>query len=180
MPAGKLVKIGVWENQKFICCVLFGRGANNNLGSPYSLENTEVCELVRVAVGQHQNYISRILALSIKLLRDNNPKLRMIISFADTEQNHLGIIYQATNWVYAGIAEKAGGKQYFIKGKWIHKRTLGSVYGRRDEGYLDNLFPGAPKRDDTDKHRYLYPLDKRMRRQILPLAQPYPKRADVV
>ena len=27
------------------------------------------------------------------------------------------------------------------------------------------------------KHRYLYPLDDDMRKQILPLSKPYPKRA---
>jgi hypothetical protein len=41
----------------------------------------------------------------------------------------------------------------------------------------------VPKLSDCEKielpgkHRYLYPLDKRMRRQLTPLAKPYPKRA---
>lgn len=34
IPASKLVKIGVWENEKFIGAVIFGLGANNNLGKP--------------------------------------------------------------------------------------------------------------------------------------------------
>ena len=31
IPVGKLVKVGAWENDKFIGVVLFGRGANNNM-----------------------------------------------------------------------------------------------------------------------------------------------------
>ena len=35
----------------------------------------------------------------------------------------------------------------------------------------------AIKRKVLGKHRYLMPLDKEMKKQILPLAKPYPKRA---
>ena len=46
VPAGKLVKVGVWENDKFIGCVLFGRGANNNMHKAFGLKVTECCELI--------------------------------------------------------------------------------------------------------------------------------------
>lgn len=69
MPAGKLVKIGVWENDKFIGCVLFSRGANNHIGSPYKLKQDEVCELTRVALNSHQTSVTRIVAISIKMLK---------------------------------------------------------------------------------------------------------------
>lgn len=39
------------------------------------------------------------------------------------------------------------------------------------------LDPNATIIKGTAKHRYLYPLDRAMRRQIQKLAQPYPKRA---
>lgn len=44
VPAGKLVKIGVWERGQFKGCILFGRGANNNLGKPYALSQSECAE----------------------------------------------------------------------------------------------------------------------------------------
>ena len=37
IPVGKLVKVGIWENEKFTGVVLFGRGATPNLGNPYSM-----------------------------------------------------------------------------------------------------------------------------------------------
>jgi hypothetical protein len=64
VPAGKLVKIGVWENEKFIGCVLYGLGATPNLSKPYGLTMTECCELVRVALTTHththsfKNYVN--------------------------------------------------------------------------------------------------------------------------
>ena len=55
VPVGKLVKIGAWEDNKFIGVVLFGRGANQHLGKPYNLEQTECVELVRIALNRHKN-----------------------------------------------------------------------------------------------------------------------------
>ena len=42
-PVGKLVKVGAWENSKFIGVVLFGRGANNNMLKPFGLNQDEGC-----------------------------------------------------------------------------------------------------------------------------------------
>ncbi|MFZ8899831.1 MAG: hypothetical protein ACO20X_14970 [Alphaproteobacteria bacterium] len=50
MPSfGKSVKIGVWENGDFKGVVVFGRGANKHLLTPYGLSQDEGCELVRIA-----------------------------------------------------------------------------------------------------------------------------------
>jgi len=174
MPAGKLVKFGVWENDKFIGAVIFGRGANGNLGKPYGLTQTETCELVRVALKSHLSPVTKIVAICLRELSKTG--LRLVVSFADTEQRHVGTIYQAGNWVYTGLAGKAGGVSIKVNGKWIHKRTLGALYGRRDKAFLDEHFPNAERRGDTAKYRYVYPLDAEMRKQIEPLAKPYPKR----
>ena len=45
MPKSKLVRIGVWEDEKFSGAVIYGLGANRHLGCPFGLEGTEVCEL---------------------------------------------------------------------------------------------------------------------------------------
>ena len=33
-------------------------------------------------------------------------KYMIIVSYADTSQNHTGYIYQATNWIYTGLSAK--------------------------------------------------------------------------
>lgn len=175
LPAGKLVKVGAWENGKFIGVVLFGRGATPNLGRPYNLGQDECVELVRIALTKHDCPVSRIAALAIKFLRNSNPKLRLIVSFADQSQGHHGGIYQAGNWIYNGCGQPA--KFYMIKGKLTHPRSIGA------KGLVQNI-EGARKIDPRatvvnvpGKHRYLMPLDEETRKRILPLARPYPKRA---
>ena len=102
MPIGKLILFGVWENDKYIGAVMYGRGASPQLGSAFGLTQTECCELVRVALTTHEAPVTQIVSLTIKELKKTNPGLRLIISFADPEQSHHGGIYQAGNWIYNG------------------------------------------------------------------------------
>ena len=174
LPVGKLVKVGAWENGKYIGVVLFGRGATPNLGKPYGLEQYECVELVRIALTSHKIPVSRVAAIATKFLSKANPKLRLIVSFADVSQGHHGGIYQAGNWVYNGRGDAA--KFYMIRGKLTHPRSIGA------KGFVQNIQgarkidPNAYVVDVPGKHRYLMPLDKEMAKQIKPLAKPYPKR----
>ena len=166
MPAGKLVKVGAWENGKFIGVVLFGRGANNNIGKPYGLEQTAACELVRIALTKHITPVSKIAAIAMRFLKANSPGLRLIISYADPLQGHHGGIYQAGNWIYCGKSSPQAA--VIFQGKVMHKRTAQEKFGGIE---------GMKKSAVTSKHKYLMPLDNEMRKCIMPLAKPYPKRA---
>ena len=174
MPSGLLIKIGAWEDGKYIGCVLFGRGGTYTIGKPYGLEQTEVCELVRVALTNHKSFTSRILSQSIKMLKKQNPGLRLIVSYADSKENHHGGIYQATNWIFTGGSEDSWIKVY---GKLTHRRSLTSTYGTNSLEWLQkNVDPNAEKVNMSPKWKYLFPLDDAMRKQIEPLRKPYPKR----
>lgn len=168
MPKSRLIKIGVWEDDQFIGVIIYGRGTNRNIGKRFNLEQTEICELVRVALRRHQTPVSKLLAISFKLVKQCSPKMRLIISFADPAQNHHGGVYQASNWIYDGTTNAA--RQWLINGKWTHQRTY---CGLKKAG---NLPDKLVSRRTVPKHRYLYPLDKKMRRAIIHLHQEYPKR----
>tara|TARA_R110000803_G_scaffold209862_1_gene280247 strand:+ start:780 stop:1439 length:660 start_codon:yes stop_codon:yes gene_type:complete len=170
MPVGKLVKVGVWESGKFIGVVLFGRGANKGLGAPFGLDQIEVCELVRIALTTHVAAVSRIMSIAIKFIQKMSEGLRLIVSFADTEQGHHGGIYQATNWLYNGQTQAAD--EYMYKGKRWHGRAFRKSHG----SHLKYIGKGLEIVRGSRKHRYLMPLDKEMKAQIAPLAKPYPKR----
>lgn len=175
IPKAKLVKIGAWENGVFIGVVIFSYGATSNLVKPYGLNMNEGCELTRVALRPHHSFVSQILARSIKLLKSADPGLRIIVSFADTNEGHHGGIYQATNWVYTGLTQ---GCYFYMdkKGKLWHPRNVSenlSLSGKM-------VKPSECKKIWKDgKHRYLMPLDKEMRRRIEPLARPYPRPVSV-
>lgn len=173
MPKFRLTYFGVWEHNKFIGAVIFGRGSNNSLLKPYGLKQSEGCELVRVALTTHDAPVSQIVAQALRELKRTNPGLRLVVSFADPEQNHHGGIYQAGNWIYTGHAGSA--KIFTIHGKDTHERTLGSRGWIRNIDWLhEHIDPTATVRHPEPKHRYILPLDKAMRRQVKQLAKPYP------
>ena len=127
MPASKLVRIGVWEDGRFRGVILYGVGANRHLARPFGLESTEACELVRVALAPGRRHpTSKCVAFSLKMLRRQSPGLRLVVSYSDTKEGHLGVIYQATNWLYLGSSTQP----YFrIRGKIEHPRSLS--YGQK-------------------------------------------------
>ena len=177
MPTPPVIRIGVWEDDGFIGVVLFSRGANNNLGKPYRLGVTEICELTRIALTNHQTPVSRIVSIALKFLRKQSSGIRLVVSFADPNQSHLGIIYQASGWLYSGIA-KSSPKYQTRDGRILHNRQVSKVGYKPQYGELRKV----PRIDECivieqlDKHRYLMPLDSAMRAQIEPLRKPYPKR----
>lgn len=172
IPKSKIVKIGVWENGKFIGVVLFGVGATADLVKRYGLKSTEGCELVRVALTTHQSPVSQIVSIAIKMLKKQSPGLRLIVSFADPEHGHRGGIYQAMNWIFDGLS--AASDEYIYRGK----RWQGRSFRNSHKGMEHH--PDVQIVKGSRKYRYLYPLDAAMRRLIEPLAKPYPKRADEV
>jgi hypothetical protein len=184
MPVSKLVKFGVWEDKKFVGSIIYSLGSAKTAGFRYHLKMTEICELVRVALNDnHTVFCSQLISITLKKLKLHCPGLRLIVSFADRTQNHNGTIYQAANWIYVGFqpkdnrlrSYKKGGRLYAWRSVASHLSKVGLPSTTKSATEL-----GYEPLDLLLKHKYLYPLDKRMRRQILPLAQPYPKRADVV
>ncbi|MGK4443121.1 protein Mom [Yersinia enterocolitica] len=178
VPVGKLVKVGAWEDGKFIGVVIFSRGANNHIGQPYSLQQDQVCELTRVALRQHISPVSQILAKAIKFLADVCPGLRLIVSYADKDQNHHGGIYQATNWLYEGLFGVGTLGAFIIKGKKTHPRSVAAKGVKQSlESVRQYLDPNAQEFKTSGKHKYLMPLDKKMKKILISRHKPYPKRA---
>ena len=82
-------------------CVVWLR-SNNRIGSEYGLNQGQIIELVRVALNGKQVATSQVVAASIKRIKKDVPLCKLIVSYADIDQAHKGIIYQATNWYYVG------------------------------------------------------------------------------
>jgi len=172
LPIGKIIKVGAWEDKKFIGCVLFSRGANFNIGSPYDLDQTQACELTRIALNKHIHPVSQIMAVAFKFLKKISPGIQLIVSYADSGQGHHGGIYQATNWIYEGV--KTGEVYFKINGKTLHKKQVHSLYKTN----IVAKIPNCEVVKASDKHKYLMPLNKKLRKKILKLSKPYPKKVN--
>lgn len=143
-----------------------------------------VLELVRVALNGKQEHTSQAVALALKELKRDCPLCRLVVSYADCDQDHLGTIYQATNWIYTGARlQNTTDASWIVNGKRYHGRVIsdwvrrkGGLHGLTRKQFLQKYYdPNATEFITKGKRKYLMPMDKQMRKQILPLAKPYPK-----
>lgn len=154
----------VFDNEEFCGVVCYGRGATNDIGAPYGLKSGQAIELIRVALNGKQNFTSQAVGISLKILRKYAPQTKLVVSFADPEQGHIGTIYQATNWIYMGRTTPAD--EYILNGTRMHGRTYRSK-GR----------PAAAKKvKGSSKLRYVYAWDKQLKKQLQERSLPYPAR----
>jgi len=110
----------------------------------------------------------------MKFLVKSNPKLKLVVSYADQSQGHHGGIYQAGNWIYTGAGKPDN--FYMIKGKLTHPRTLASKKVKQNIYGAKKLDAHAYVVEVAGKHRYLMALDKDIKNDIIKLSKPYPKR----
>lgn len=161
-----------------------GVGLNQYRALLPDIQAGEYVELTRLwsADGLPRNTESRLIAESIALLP---PKIRLVVSFADPSRQHVGRIYQATNFVYCGMS--AGGKMLVdADGIEKHPRLLG-IYRMRHPEYANVSTPelmetlGFRYIESSPKHRYAMAVaqDTRQRKQDKRTLEgrrlPYPK-----
>jgi hypothetical protein len=149
-------------------------------------ESDKVLELNRLVINPIiKNQASYFIARCLKLL----PHPAIIVSYADTAQNHHGYIYQASNFLYTGMSKPF--KEYALKGnEQLHSASIGDLVGRSDKigkGFSkyklleekfgkENIYWG----DRSLKHRYIYFLgNKKQKKELLAKLKypilPYPK-----
>lgn len=107
-------------------------------------------ELTRLVIQtRDRNAASFLIGRSLKEL----PAPCAVISYADTEQNHAGIVYQATNWLYTG-ATVSHDVSYIINGKKTHPLTLlkDGITAPRKWARDNNIRTAPP----MAKHRYFF------------------------
>ena len=137
-------------------------------------------ELNRLVVsdGLPKNSLSYFVSKTIDFI----PKPSVLVSYADTSQNHNGYIYQATNWIYTGLSAKF--MDYMVKGmEHLHGASVFDLSRGQEnrvewlrEKYGDKLY----MKERPRKHRYFYFVGdkrdkKKMMKELPYQIQPYPK-----
>lgn len=148
---------GLFLNTKLVGVCTFGTPSSAPLRSgicgPEFSKN--VLELNRLSLSNNiHNEASYLVSGSIKKL----PLGKIIISFADTEQGHLGIVYQACNFIYCGLSEKR--TDWKVKGmEHLHGQTIADEFRGVDnraaamrQKYGNDFY----LKDRSRKHRYIY------------------------
>lgn len=162
VPVGKLLKLGVWEDRKYIGVLVFSPGAAGvgYLAKGFGWHPASVCELQRVALRDHKTEVTRIISIAIRRLKKSCPGLNACISYADPYQGHEGTIYKAGNWFQWGTSGKTKAYRY-ADGVELHARSVdesGYVLYRGEKSKSRKPSEAIEVVNYPPKKRFLYPL----------------------
>lgn len=143
-------------------------------------ENSKfVLELNRLVFSSPiKNGASYLVSHSLSML----PKPSIIVSYADTEQGHVGYVYQACNFLYTGLSAKR--TDWKIKGmEHLHGQTVADMsrnVENRAQFMRDTYGDDFYLKERPRKHRYIIIVgNKYQKRDLLPqlkyTQEPYPK-----
>lgn len=175
VPAAHRFDYSVFNDDGEWCgVILYSYGSTPHIGKQYGLFAGEVLELIRVALNGKQECTSQAVSMTLKRLHHDNPQVKMVVSFADSGQGHIGTIYQASNWMYVGVSE--GGTYFCVNGKNMHYKTVVSQGWKNNIHWLiENVDKNATTYRGGDKYKYLYFFDRKLRKKFASLSLPYPK-----
>lgn len=177
-PVSNFANFGAFVGKRLVGVVTYGYGANPNTWKsvPGCEKSRHLVELTRLWIADSAPPFveSRTIAASIRQLRKSSTDCRVLVSYADPAAGHVGVVYQAMNWVYVGqMAESE--KLLMADGTMLHKRGAFDRFGTDDAKRLQSVSPGIQPVVVPGKHKYLYALDRSLSGKIKMLAKPYPR-----
>jgi hypothetical protein len=98
------------------------------------VSSEEVIELQRLFLEDYvntKNIESYVISHTLKLIKQDFPSVKVVITFADEKAGHVGSIYQATNAIYLGKgSEKKHKYVYILRGnlKALHNLLQNKPY----------------------------------------------------
>ena len=123
----------LYNGNKIIGAMIYAIPSMPNTAKKYNPDNPDKCwELRRLCCidDTPTNTESYFISQTLKWLRQNTD-VEVIVSFADLEEGHKGVIYKATNFHYLGQTGK--GQSLMVDGKKYHARSMNQKekpYGR--------------------------------------------------
>tara|TARA_R100001015_G_C4606972_1_gene162058 strand:+ start:350 stop:1006 length:657 start_codon:yes stop_codon:yes gene_type:complete len=165
---------GLFEGSTLTGVVTFGSPPSYSLtiGICGEDHSHKVLELNRLCLEHNRkNEASFLVGNALKQL----PKPSIVVSYADTSVNHVGYIYQATNFIYTGMSAKR--TEWREIGSNKHSKTLCGQVSLEERISKPDKYEIVER---PQKHRYVYFCgDKRQKKKLLSLlnypVKSYPK-----
>lgn len=169
---------GLYDKGKLVGVCSFGTPASTAVRD--IIKSFKLYELNRLVIDENmgKNTLSYFVSQCLKIM----PKPSVIVSYADTSQNHHGYIYQATNWAYTGLSLKF--MDYMVKGmEHLNGATIFDMsrgQENRAQWLRDKYGNKLYMKERARKHRYFYFVGdkrdvKKMKKELPYEFQPYPK-----
>lgn len=174
---------GLYNGEELVGVVTYGTPPSPSLRSGVAGPSNKdhVIELNRLVLKDNlPNEASMLVGRSLSMIGKERDAI--VVSFADISQDHIGYVYQATNFIYCGLSAKRTdwklrGKEHLhgisvadeFRGQPNRSKLMREKYGT--DFYLE---------DRPRKHRYVYlcgsrSFKKRIKSELRYQQMPYPK-----
>jgi hypothetical protein len=126
------------DNNKIIGAMIYGKLGMASVWKKYGNKENDVIELNRLCCvdDTKKNTESFFIAKTIKWLKKNT-KIKTIISYADPEYGHSGVIYKATHFKQIGKTSK--GRVIMFNNKKYHDKTIRTKYKGELKPYAEKI-----------------------------------------
>ena len=168
----------LFDDMKMIGAMMYALPSMKSTAAKYNPDNPLRCwELRRLCCidDTPTNTESYFIGQTLKWLR-RNTDIEVIISYADLEFGHEGVIYKATNFIHLG--KSGGGRVLVVDGKKYHARSLNQKekpYGRDLKRRWENKNGHKFWDSEQDMHFvntkpkniYVYYLNKKVKKKLI-------------
>ena len=179
MPISTMLNFGIYYLNRLVGVIIFNQGNSPSYHTLFkSSTANKNMELIRLWTqdGLPCGVITRAISVCLKKIKQNNPLLEFIVSFADEGlAHHYGTIYQASNFYYVGCTVGKE-KDVYINGKKYHSRGIGATFGVSKKSELEKKYKVEYVIRENKKHKYIYPLNNLIRKELEQMSKPYPKK----
>ena len=164
-----LFKEGSFGLPKMIGAMLYAIPSMPNTAKKYYPPDPSKCiELRRLVCidDTPTNTESYFIGQTFKLLKKLTD-YKVVVSFADGEYGHTGVIYKATNFEYCG--KTAPGRTLIVDGVEYHARSLNQPikpYSREIRKRYDAKDPNIYWKHTKQKYIYVYFLDRKAKKKF--------------
>jgi hypothetical protein len=177
--ASTMYAFGLFDGMELVGTIIYGKPASPSLcvGIAGPEESKSVIELTRLWIkdGTPKNTESYLISQTLKMLPKEHD---IVVSYAEIGAGHVGVVYQASNWIYTGLSDRH--VEWKLDGEsGKHSRHLfdehGGIEGAK-KFYGDRLV----KHERGRKHRYIFFTGNKTRKKELMKKlkykiEPYPK-----
>lgn len=140
---------GLYRHDEMVGMVSYGTPASPSLckGICGEEHRSDVIELNRLVLRDNlPNEASFLVSRSLKML----PTPKVVVSYADTAQDHAGIVYQATNWLFTGTTKP--------------RTDMAGKDGKHSRHHLGDR---TNRINRSAKHRYVYFIGTKKEKKVL-------------
>ena len=159
LPGGTCLAFGVFLGNRLLGALTLGVGPLNAHSLVEGARPEDCLVLTRLWLSDElpANSETRVLGVVLRSLR-RHTKVKFLVSYADPSQGHLGYIYQASNWLYAGLSQAT--PLYDLgDGQARHSRSLSHAYGTHSVEHFARHGVAVKLVSQEAKHRYIHFLD---------------------